>query len=320
MDSFDRMFSLNTLKVFETAARHRQLASAAEELCVTYSAVSHQIRALEDALGVKLFDRSHKPMLLTAAGARLSQTLVEALSNINRVTRELSDNQATRTLQISCAPSLALKWLVPSLRSFQDKFPALSIQIIPETQLTDPRNADLAICYGEPKDIPGWRIVSTAYVELTPVANHDFINRVRVIKKPEQLLEHTLLHEDDGTVWTRWLSASGVQLSGKLSGLFMGRAHLALEGALEGCGVALIDLILGEKDIQSGRLIRLFGQTVPMPYPYYLLAPRKKITSLPVQEMEEIICFAFKKWSFKQIDRDLRTELRGRNASDKGIV
>jgi DNA-binding transcriptional LysR family regulator len=296
MAAYDKTFSLNSLRVFEVAARHLHLAKAADELCVTYSAVSHQIRSLEQNLGVVLFDRSHKPMRLTAAGTRLSQTLLEVLSDINRVTTELSNAYTSKELHISCAPSLALKWLVPSLKIFQTKYPGIQIRLTPETQLADPKNKDLAISYGEPMDIPGWRVVSTAYVELTPVASPKLIDKLQKIDTPEDLLEFTLLHEDNGTIWTRWLSVAGVQLSGKPLGMYMGRAHLALEGAVEGCGVAIIDPILGEKDIQSGKLVRLFGQTVPMPHPYYLLAPEKTKMSQPAQEMEGMICTAFRKW------------------------
>jgi LysR family glycine cleavage system transcriptional activator len=297
METKDRVFPLNSLRVFEAAARHLHLTKAADELCVTYSAVSHQIRSLERNLGVSLFDRSQKPMHLTPAGVRLSQALAESLSDINRVTRELSNTQISSKLNVSCAPSLALKWLVPSLKPFLDKYPGIQIQLYPETQMRN-RNADidLAIGYGEPQEIPGWRIVCTAHVDLTPVASRTLSGKVHSIQSPVDLLGYTLLHEDDGAIWTRWLSVSGVQLSGKLPGLYLGRAHLALAGAVEGYGVAIIDPILGEKDIEAGTLVRLFAQTVPMPHPYYLIAPEKRKMSFPAQEMEALICTAFRKW------------------------
>jgi len=301
MRAKNRDIPLNGLRVFEVAARYLHLSKAADELCITYSAVSHQIRALEANLGVSLFDRTHKPMRLTHAGARLFQTLSESLSDINRVTRELSNAQVSHKLHISCAPSLALKWLVPALKPLLANYllanyPGMQIHLTSETQLSSPKDKDLAISYGEPKDIPGWRIVSTAHADLTPVTSANLITGLHPIHTPGDLMDLTLLHEDDGAMWTRWLSAAGVQLSGKLPGLYLGRAHLALEGAVEGCGVAIIDQILGERDIQSGRLVRLFGQTVPMPHPYYLIAPEKRKMSPPAQELEAMICTAFKKW------------------------
>lgn len=298
MPSRGSHFPLKSLRVFEAAARHMNLAKAAEELCVTYSAVSHQIRTLEMSLGVTLFDRTQKPMHLTAEGVKLSHVLTEALSDITRVTRQLVKRDLPRRLNLSCAPSLALKWLVPALKDFQARHPNMEIHLSPEAQLSRQNSeVDLAVCYGEPQKIPGWRIVATAHVEMTPVISPTLLDNSPPIRNPEDLLGYTLLHEDDGNIWTRWLSAAGVPLNSQPSGLYLGRAHLALAGAVESCGVAVIDPILGEKDIQAGNLVRLFARTVPMPHPYYLIAPEQRKMSMPGRELEDMVCSAFRKWS-----------------------
>ncbi len=289
---------LNALRFFEVAARHLHLSKAADELCVTYSAVSHQIRSLESTLGVTLFDRSKKPLQLTREGKRLYKTVSAAFHDIGRVAGDLADSEFKGKFFLSCAPSLALKWLVPSLGGFIEKFPNLQVHVATELQLTGhSQAADLAICYGEPKELPGWRIAATAYAGLTPVSSPDFLVEQSHVSAPADLLNYPLLHEDDGSFWKRWLTSAGVELQATPPGLFFDHAHLALEAAVNGYGIAVIDTILGKNDIRAGRLVRLFEHTVPMLYPYYLIAPEEGKMTEPAREMEAIIKAEFRKWS-----------------------
>nr|WP_319396172.1 LysR substrate-binding domain-containing protein [uncultured Desulfobacter sp.] len=296
MDKKINTTSLNALRYFEVAARHLHLTKAAEELYVTYSAVSHQIRSLEDNLGVLLFDRSKKPLRLTREGKRLYKTLSAAFHDIDRVAGDLADTEFKGEFYISCAPSLAVKWLIPALSDFIEKFPSLQIHVSSVLQLTGHNQpADLAICYGEPKEIPGWRIAATAYANLTPVGSPDFVQQNNIMS-PADLLDYPLLHEDDGAFWKRWLTSAGVELQATPSGLFFDQAHMALEATMAGYGIGIIDTILGKNDILAGHLVRLFEHTVPMLYPYYLIAPDEHKMTEPAKEMESIIRSEFKKW------------------------
>lgn len=288
---------LNALRFFEVAARHLHLTKAAEELCVTYSAVSHQIRSLENILGVTLFDRSQKPVQLTREGKRLYKTVSAAFHDIDRIAGDLAQSGFKGEFSLSCAPSLALKWLIPTLREFIGLHPHLQVRITTELQLTGHnQTVDLAICYGEPKELPGWRIAATAYANLTPVANPNYLEDGQYIASPADLLNYPLLHEDDGTFWKRWLTSAGVQLQATPPGLFFNQAHLALAAAIEGYGIAIIDSILGKNDLQTGKLVRLFEHSVPMLYPYYLIAPPEQKMTEPAREMEARIQAEFKKW------------------------
>lgn len=292
---------MNSLRFFEVAARYLHLTKAAEELCVTYSAVSHQIRSLESNLGVLLFDRSKKPLQLTREGKRLYKTLSAAFHDINRVTGDLADSEFKGDFYLSCAPSLALTWVVPTLKGFIEKFPRLQIHVSTKLQLTGhSQTTDIAICYGEPKELPGWRIVATAYANLTPVCSPEFLKEQKNISAPVDLLNFPLLHEDDGSFWKRWLTSAGVELQATPPGLFFDHAHMAFAAAIEGYGIGIIDTILGENDIQSGRLVRLFRHTIPMLYPYYLIAPEEKKMTEPARQMEITIRSEFKKWSLLQ--------------------
>ncbi|WP_051309132.1 LysR substrate-binding domain-containing protein [Desulfogranum japonicum] len=288
---------LNTFRFFEAVARHLHLKNAAEELCVTYSAVSHQIRSLERVLGVTLFNRTTKPLTLTREGVRLYKTISAVFDDLDRVTADLVDTETAGEMHISCAPSLALTWLVPALGQLVEEYPHLQLHLTTAAQLTSlEQKLDLAICYGEPKELPGWRIVTVAYANLFPVASPSLLATGQEITAPEDLLRFTLLHEDDGTFWTRWFTSAGVQLSATPPGLFLSKAHLAMTGALEGYGVAIIDSILGKNDVQSGRLVRLFEHVVPMPYPYYLVAPAEGKMAPAAKALENMVQTAFKKW------------------------
>ncbi len=283
-------FSLNALRYFEAAARHLSLAKAAEDLCVTYSAVSHQIRSLESSLNVSLFDRRKKPMQLTPEGKYLFRTLVVAFDDINRAASEMAEAKISGELRIACTPSLAFNWLTPLLGEFFIQFPQIQIHLNPTFK--SPRllkDHDLIIAYGEPREFPGRRIAAVLYEELIPVVSPKLLNSSRPLKVPKDLLDQTLLHDDDGLFWDRWLSSAGVHYVQPLHGHYFRRAHLALTAAIKGYGVAICDLIQIEHNLHEGNLICPFKQTVPLPHPYFLLAPEKIKMTLSAREMEALI-------------------------------
>jgi LysR family glycine cleavage system transcriptional activator len=281
---------LTSLRAFEAAARHLSFTRAAEELRLTHSAISHQIRGLEQYVGVTLFVRRPRGVALTQEGQILAVALQQAFA---RVDSALAHVKARRSevLTLSVLPAFAARWLVPRLSDFQNRHPEIQINLTPSAQLANLRNdgVDAAIRFGAGH----WPNVKADKIKseiLFPVASPKF--RDPLPAHPHDLLGHTLLN-DGNTTWEPWLNAAGLGMHQMRFGATYGDAGLLLEAAAQGHGIALARATLAECDIGAGRLVRLFDTAVECEFAYYFVC-------LPVREHEFKIQ-AFRTWLVDQI-------------------
>ncbi len=269
-----RLPPLNALRAFEAAARALSFTRAAEELNVTQAAVSHQVKALEDWLGVPLFIRRNRALLLTEAGQAYAGPLGEAFDRINAATLRLNTLDSSGTLTVSVLPSIAAKWLVPRMRSFSQAHPEIAVRLSPSTHLTDfNREAvDVVLRYGQ-GDWPGLRADKFMTEDIFPVCAPGLLDGEHPLRSPEDLRHHTLLHDDYYEDWRKWLLAAGVEgVDDSRGPVYEDSANL-LQAAIAGEGVALGRSALAADDLAEGRLVKPFDISLPVEYAYYVVAP-----------------------------------------------
>jgi len=256
---------LNALRAFEAAGRHLNLAKAADELSVTPAAVSHQVRALEDRLGHKLFERRHRGLELTAAGHLLLPGLGEGLLVLDRTVGRLRTLEDDRRLVVTADPTLAAKWLLPHLQAFQDGHPDIDVHLSTSSRIVDLNegHVDVALRYGM-GDYPGLYAEPLTDDGITPVFNPELLEGDWPLDQPQELAYHTLLHDESwgyvGAVpdWAMWLNAAGVTGIDVTRGPRFDAAVMAIEAAAMGRGIALAPYSLVADDIKRGRLVAPF--------------------------------------------------------------
>lgn len=266
-----RTLPLNALRAFEAVGRHLNMSVAGEELGVTHGAVSHQVRALEEQLEVKLFDRAHKSLALTAAGQRLLMSVSESLERLLAGTRDLDPESLSGPISVACTPAIAANWLVRVIGEFSQTYPALQVSLrrLEPQQQEIPAGVDLALCYGEPQ-AGSRRVVKWLEESFVPVCNPALLHDNRAIRRPKDLLDYTLLHDDAGS-WGRWLATVGEEGASAQRNLYFFDSSLAINAARQGYGIVLADTLEVSDDLRSGRLVPLLQQSVPAPHAYYLL-------------------------------------------------
>lgn len=266
---------LNALRMFEVAGRHLSFTRAAEELHVTQAAVSQQIKHLEEQLGVRLFRRQHRRLLLTEEGQIYLPAVREALRQIGQATDQLLARHKSGVLTVSVLPSFASKWLVPRLHKFRDRYPDVDVRVSAFEWLVDfsRDEVDLAIRYGRGK-WSGLRADPLLSEEVFPVCSPRLLDGPHPLKHPSDLKHHTLLHDDYSPEdWSIWLSAAGVHDVDPSRGLSFSHTSIMLEAAESGQGVALGRTPLVADDLARGRLIKPFGFALPAEYAYYIVGP-----------------------------------------------
>lgn len=283
---------LDSLRTFEAAARHLSFTRAAEELHVTQSAVSHRIKALEGHLGVPLFRRLNRTLLLTDAGQAYQSAVRRALDDLTRATRALVDLETSGVLTISVLPSFAAKWLVPRMESFQARHPDIALRIAASEALADftRDGVDVAIRLGL-GSWPGLAIDPLREEWVTPVCAPALTEGEGGVRTPSDLQRHTLLHDDHTLArehmglaeasyagWRDWLEAAGVEDIDASRGPRFSHTYMALQAAIDGRGVALGQGLLAADDLMHGRLVEPFDLRLPAGFGYYLVCPEAAAT------------------------------------------
>ena len=282
-----RLPPLNALRAFEASARHLSFTKAADELAVTPAAVSHQVKALEDLLGVTLFRRTKRALLLTDEAQAVLPGIREGFERLLAAVEQLGAVGKTGVLTVSLAPSFAVKWLLPRLDRFQAAHPEIDVRVAASMELVDfgVGDVDIAIRYGAGlyPDLIVERLVSdTVY----PVCSPDLLKGPNALTSPDRLRQHVLLHDDspdeDVTCpnWQMWLKAAGVAGIEAARGPRFNQSSLVLEAAILGRGVALAKSTLADADVAAGRLVRPFDVSVPVNFAYYVVYPETK-SALP---------------------------------------
>jgi LysR family glycine cleavage system transcriptional activator len=295
-----RLPSLNALKVFWAAARHGSFVKAASELNVTASAVSLQIRQLEDELGLKLFDRTPKGLALTAAGSRVLPDVNSAFEKLRTTFSTLNDEAGGAMLTVSAAPSFAAKWLLPRLSGFLSANPEIEVNIKATVELADfdRGDADIGIRYGS----GGYSDLVTELLMremVFPVCSPELLNGQAKRPTGDFLNSVNLLHDDSADQndalpgWKMWLRAAAIDGVDWRKGPRFNQTVLAIEAAAAGLGVALAPAVLVEGDLASGRLVRLATAELSEPFAYYLVYPQEKADRAAV--------LAFRAWLLQEL-------------------
>src|SRR5262245_16193435 len=204
-----RLPALNALKAFEAAARHESFTRAAEELCVTQGAVSHQVKALEEELGVKLFNREHQRLVITEAGREYLAVVRDALDRIAVGTERVVQRQSAGVLTVSTSPDFAAKWLVHRLGRFAESHPDIDLRVSAAAYHVDfaREDVDLAVRHGD-GNWPGHDVVRLCSERLFPVCSPKLVTGSNRIAIASDLLRFPLLRIDDWKTWKRWFEAA----------------------------------------------------------------------------------------------------------------
>ncbi len=271
-----RLPSLNGLHAFEAAARHLSFTRAAAELHVTQTAISHQIRRLEEQLGVRLFERRNRALALTRAAESYLPAVRTAFEDLRQATQRLRRPERDGLLVVTTMAALAAKWLVSRVAAFQEAHPEIEIRMSTSSTLVDftQEAIDMGVRFGHGK-WPGLRADWLMAEDIFPVCSPALLKGAHPLRKPEDLVHHTLLHatvtrED----WQLWLTAAGQPASlATRRGLNFDQSFMAYQAAIEGLGVALGRSRFVEGDLAAGRLVMPFDVVLPAQAGFYVVAP-----------------------------------------------
>jgi LysR family glycine cleavage system transcriptional activator len=268
-----RLPPLNALVVFEAAARHLSFTRAADSLHVTQAAVSHQIKALEEWLGVALFHRvgRGKGLALTESGRAYLPRINGALEAIRSATSTVMDNRRQRVLNVATLDSFGLLWLLPRLGRFLRRHPGIDVRIVAADLDADALakgEVNIDIRYGE-GDWPGFQVVRFLTEAIFPVCSPGIVTDERPLRVPADLRNHTLLHDVLMVDWRTWLDAVGVSDIDVERGPGFNHSHLVTAAAINGDGVALGRGALVTDAIQKGQLTKPFEFALPCNFAYY---------------------------------------------------
>ena len=273
-----RLPSLNGLRAFEAAARHLSFTLAASELNVTQTAISHQIRRLEEELGVRLFIRQNRALALTPEARDYLPGVRAAFNDLRLATDRLLRQDDDKVLTVSTIASLAAKWLLPRLADFQESHPGIDVRITTSTSLVDFQrdNVDAAIRYGRGQ-WPGVRSDWLMADELFPVCSPSLLRSDKPLRTPEDLKDHVLLHTNNGDDWRLWLTAAGLPTSiSRQPGITFDMTFMTVQAAIDGMGVAMGRTSYVRDDIAKGRLVVPFKIALPADAGFYLVSPESR--------------------------------------------
>ncbi len=293
-----RLPPLNSLRVFESAARHESFAAAAEELFITASAVSHQVKALERYLGLKLFNRLNRKVELTAAGRNYLTPVKQSLNEMEVATQHIVSNPETEIVTISTAPNFLVRWLMPRLKDFQQKYPDVELQLTASNDIVDlyKTNIDMAIYFGH----GDWHDIDVHFlhkVYLVPVCSPDLLSEGLTLDEPEDLKKFTLIHVTKRLFeWPEWLELANMTSKGFSRGLQLSSSQLATSAARECLGIALADSTLTAREIEQGKLLKPFDLLLDSQRSFYLVQQKNR----PMTEGMRV----FKDWLISEMKKN----------------
>jgi LysR family glycine cleavage system transcriptional activator len=298
-----RLPPLNAIKAFEAAARSESFTRAAEELCVTPGAVSHQVKALEQRLGVRLFRRERQRLLLTEPGREYLGVVRDALDRIALGTARLVRHQGSGVLTVSTSPDFAAKWLVNRLGRFAETHPEIDLRISATAHHVDfaREEVDLAVRHGD-GDWPGLHVVRLCPERLFPVCSPRLVAGRNRISGASDLLKFPLLRLEDSKTWARWFEAAGVR-DPVPRGPVLDRASMLIDAAVDGQGVALARTALAAWDLINGRLVRPVDISLRMANTYWVVCPGA------ASDVPKIA--AFRDWLLAEAAEDVRRLRQG---------
>ena len=291
---------MNSLVVFEAAARHRNFTRAADELTVTQSAVSRQIQLLEDHLGTTLFQRRSRGLELTTEGERLHRAVAMGLEHIANVAADIRRHRTPGELTIATSVTFASYWLMARLASFRAAHPETELRLVASSPVYDLTAAgiDLAVRYGD-GEWPGVDAERLFDDEIWPICAPQYLERHGSLQRPADLLDHTLLHlaqfDRNWVTWDAFLSSFGVTGEPDQRGVTYDNYMVLIQSALRGEGIALCGRKLAEDFIAQGELVRPLDESLNSERGFYLLRPKDQPMSHAARE--------FRSWLLAEANR-----------------
>jgi LysR family glycine cleavage system transcriptional activator len=287
------------LKAFEAAARHESFTRAAEELCVTQGAVSHQVKALEIELALKLFNRERQRLIITEAGRDYLAVVRDALDRIAIGTERLLQRQNAGVLTVSTSPDFAAKWLVHRLGHFAETQTGIDLRVSATLHHVDfaREEVDMAVRHGD-GNWPGLETVQLSSEQLFAVCSPKLLSGRRRLEKPADILKFPLIHLDSRADWTKWLQAVGISDADFTHGPVLNRASMVIDAAVNGQGFALARTTLAAWDLINGRLVRPFRESLRVNKTYWVICP-KATAALPK-------VMRFRQWLLAEASWDLQ--------------
>jgi len=291
-----RLPPLTSLRAFEAAGRHLSFTLAAAELRVTQAAISHQVKALEEHLGMPLFLRVPRQLELTASGRSLLPVVSRAFDQIADAVATVKSPPASAAITVRLAPSFAAKWLSPRLEDFRRRYPHIDLTLRHSNEAADfARQAlDLAVTYGK-GDWPGVLAEPLLSIDFFPVCAPSYMQGEHPLTNPDNLRYHTLLHDGDYQNWSDWLALAGVASIDAHRGPVMDDTNVLMQAAVNGLGIALGSTQFIGDHLEAGRLVRPFDSTLRSDFAYYVVCPRQHLDRAAVR--------AFRDWLLQQRDK-----------------
>lgn len=286
----DKLPPLESLRAFEAAARHLSFTRAADELCVTQSAVSKQVIALESALATRLFERRTRALALTAAGERLLRATALAFAELRAASAELRGG-GEPTVTLATTQAFASFWLIPRLADFRRRHPGIDIRISADTRVVNLERGrfDAAVRYLQDRNAPASALRLFGDTVL-PVASPACLKKSgRPLARPADLAHHVLLVYEDGEQrrpwlsWPVWLEMAGVAHRRPAGSIAFNQYEQAIRAAIDGQGVALATLALVADLLRDGKLLAPLPQRFANPRAYYLLLAERAAANPAVE-------------------------------------
>lgn len=274
---------LNALRAFEAAARHQSLTKAAAELNVSPSALSHQIRGLEEFLGLKLFDRKVRAIALTSEGRLLMPGLQQGFDHIRQAIERLRSRNASPVLVIAASPGFTAKFLAPRLYRFAASHPEIDVRISSSMSLANLRSDGIDVALRTlPVDAaadPDFSVEKLIDITMVPVCSPRLIDPSRPIRSARDVLKLPMIHDESLATlpkWADWLVAAGISDAGAIRGPRFSSADHSLDAAIEGAGVLLSNSVLAFDELRTGRLVVPFALTLETRRAYHMVSTRER--------------------------------------------
>jgi LysR family glycine cleavage system transcriptional activator len=290
-----RLPPLNSLKCFEAAGRLLSFTNAARELNVTQAAISHQIKVIEEFLGVALFDRLPRRLVLTEQGKSLLPEVIEAFDRVSLAIGALNLEQYSNMLSVRLGTSFAAKWLSPQLKYFWLQYPEIDLCLYHANAPVDfeREQIDIAVTYGK-GDWEGVVADLLLSLDFFPVCSPAFMHNDKPLTDIDNLRYYTLLHDTIDECWHDWIELAQVEGIRADKGTIIDDTNVLIQAAIDGQGIALGSTAFLQDHLDSGRLVKPFDINLVNDFSYFVVCPEAHLQNPAV--------LAFKEWLLSLVE------------------